>query len=90
MLLLRAARLWLGKNCSSLRMDKIRKASSEVISSLPCCPKVWKKNLSSVTTKTGNEENFLPTESKETSKKINYFFDKDVKKGTTYKKDSKV
>jgi len=32
-----------GKNCSSLKIDKIRKASSEVISSLPCWPKVWKK-----------------------------------------------
>lgn len=41
--LLSAAPFFFGKNCSSLKIDKIRKASSEVISSLPCCPKVWKK-----------------------------------------------
>lgn len=30
------------KNCSSLKMDRILKASSVVMSSLPCCPKLWK------------------------------------------------
>ncbi|MFS8020289.1 hypothetical protein Hanom_Chr15g01413821 [Helianthus anomalus] len=32
----------LGKNCSSLKMESILNASSVVISSRACCPKLWK------------------------------------------------
>lgn len=39
--LFRAERSTLGKNSSSLRIERSRKASSVVISSLACCPKLW-------------------------------------------------
>lgn len=40
--LFREAESTLGRNCSSLKIDKIRKASSVEMSSLPCWPKLWK------------------------------------------------
>lgn len=40
--LFREAESTLGRNRSSLKIDKIRKASSVEMSSLPCWPKLWK------------------------------------------------
>ena len=41
----------LGRNCSPLKMESILNASSDVMSSLPCCPKLWKTSnyLSKIT-----------------------------------------